>query len=236
MCRININSVLEKVYSFLQKIPMVLYAANVEDLAKKVESEAPKKSKKAKKVPLTPPNTPAVEKAPEPEVKEKKVVSEKKLEAIKKAQLTRKRKREEAALAKQKEDEEIAAKQKEIAEKEAEIERKKNEAKEKRKLAREKRKADQIEKPDEPKQVTKKQKPKIDDKEPPTWFKQYIEGVKKEQSHISKEKKPAKQIQQEAEEEAHVKWQDGLTRDRVRNEMDRNFSRMYSMIFGQRRL
>ena len=82
----------------------------------------------------------------------------------------------------------------------------------------------------------KKMKKNSSDNEPPIWFKQYVAGVKKEEAKISREKKPKKQIQQEAREVAQTSWADGFTRDRVRNEVDGHMSRMYQMMFGGRRM
>jgi len=72
----------------------------------------------------------------------------------------------------------------------------------------------------------------VRDDNPPAWFQKYIEGVKREQSHTG-EKKPVKQIQQEAEQEAKSKWENGLVRDRLKNEVDSHMNRMYSMIFAR---
>jgi hypothetical protein len=69
---------------------------------------------------------------------------------------------------------------------------------------------------------------------PPAWFKQYVAGVKKEESKVSNDKKPQRQIQLEANEVAEHQWKDGFTRDRVRNEVDNHMSRMYQMMFGKK--
>lgn len=69
---------------------------------------------------------------------------------------------------------------------------------------------------------------------PPAWFKQYVAGVKKEESKVSNDKKPQRQIQQEANQVAENQWRDGFTRDRVRNEVDNHMSRMYHMMFGKK--
>jgi putative alpha-1,2-mannosidase len=76
----------------------------------------------------------------------------------------------------------------------------------------------------------------LDEATPPVWFKQYVAGVKKEEAKVSKEKKPQRQIQEEAHQVAEHQWKDGFTRDRVRNEVDNHMSRMYHMMFGGRRL
>lgn len=67
--------------------------------------------------------------------------------------------------------------------------------------------------------------------EPPAWFNKYVESVKKEQAQMLEIKVPQKQVKQEAQEAATKSWNDGLTRDRVSNEVDNHMSRMYSMIF-----
>lgn len=216
---------------------MTLYAADVMDLAKPVET---KKSRAKKKSDIPTPPVSEPEEKPVQE-KPKRVLTEKQKEAFEKARETRKRKREEAAAAKALEEEEIKKKQEEIAAKEAEIVAKKEAAKEKRRLAREAKKEKSLEKEIdmEVDKVVKKQKQSIatnTEHTPPAWFQKYVEGVKKEQARHEKEKKPVKQIQQEASEVAQSKWDDGLTRDRLRNEVDGHMNRMYSMIFTGRNL
>jgi hypothetical protein len=51
---------------------------------------------------------------------------------------------------------------------------------------------------------------------------------------MSKEKKPQKAVREEAKEYASDKWNDGLTRGRVQQEVDGHMSRMYGMMFGRR--
>jgi len=70
--------------------------------------------------------------------------------------------------------------------------------------------------------------------EPPKWFQKYVEGVKKEEAIQKDEKVPAKQIKLEAQEAAQKSWDNGLTRDRVTNEIDSHMNRMYGMIFSKR--
>lgn len=69
--------------------------------------------------------------------------------------------------------------------------------------------------------------------EPPVWFKKYIEGVQREKKAQSGEKVAKKQLQKEAEGLAQKSWEDGLTRDRVNDELDNHMSRMHKMIFGR---
>jgi hypothetical protein len=88
--------------------------------------------------------------------------------------------------------------------------------------------------PEPPKKRVRKPKqiePVKENLEPPQWFNKYVEGVKKEEAIQKTEKVPAKQVKQEAQEVAQKSWNDGLTRDRVSNEVDSHMNRMYSMIF-----
>lgn len=212
---------------------MTLYSADVLDLAKPV----PKKGK-GKKVEET---IETIEPEHVEPIKEKKVPSEKQLAALAKAQESRKRKREEAEAAK------VAQAEAEKARVAAE-EEKNNAAAAKKEAAREKRHAKkQLPSPAESMDeeidravaevvTPEPKKQKIDDKEPPAWFKQYVAGVKKEEAVISREKKPKKQIQREAEVHAQKNWSDSFTRDRVRNEVDGHMSRMYQMMFAGRKM
>lgn len=68
---------------------------------------------------------------------------------------------------------------------------------------------------------------------PPQWFAKYVEGVKKEQATLKTEKVAPKQIKEEAKEAASKSWNNGLTRNRVENEVNGHMSRMYSMIFSK---
>jgi len=204
---------------------MTLYSADVLDVAKPV----PKKGKGKKSVEIQEP-------VPEPEVVEvkppKKQPTEKQLAALAKAQESRKRKREETEKAKQ-----------EIVEVEKEKETKKEDLKQKRKAKKIEKLItppssldEEIDRAVEELSVKKSTPTKNDDSEPPSWFKQYVSGVKKEEAKISREKKPKKQIQQEAVEVAQKNWSDSFTRDRVRNEVDGHMSRMYQMMFAGRRM
>jgi len=69
-------------------------------------------------------------------------------------------------------------------------------------------------------------KPKVDNS-PPAWFQKYVQSVKKEEAMLKTEKVPAKQIKQEAQEQAQKSWDNGLTRDRVTSELDNHMNRMY---------
>ena len=218
---------------------MTLYAADVMDLAKPVETKKSRGKKKAElpTPPASEPETPVETPVETPQVKPKREMTEKQKAALEKAKETRKRKREEALAAKQAEEQEIQKKQEEIAAKEAEILAKKEAAKEKRRLAREAKKNTTVDEQidQEVAKVAKKPRTSKDtDHTPPAWFQKYVEGVKKEQARHEKEKKPVKQIQQEATQVAQSKWEDGFVRDRLRNEVDGHMNRMYSMIFSGR--
>lgn len=209
---------------------MTLYSADVLDIAKPV----PKKGKGKKNVEkaIEPVSLPV----PEPEVVEvapsKKQPTEKQLAALAKAQESRKRKREEAEKAKQ-----------DLIDTEKQKQEKKEEVKEKRKAKKIQKLItpppsldEEIDRAVEELTVKTVSPKTRDDNEPPSWFKQYVSGVKKEEAKISREKKPKKQIQQEAVEVAHKNWSDSFTRDRVRNEVDGHMSRMYQMMFAGRRM
>lgn len=66
----------------------------------------------------------------------------------------------------------------------------------------------------------KKKKLLRDPTVPPLWFEKYIQGVKKEEAMAKQEKVPAKIVKKEAIDTAQKSWDDGLTRDRVSNEVD----------------
>jgi len=221
---------------------MTLYSADVFDLAKPV----PKKGKgKAPVGEVKEPEIPV-----EKEKKEKKAPTEKQLAALAKAQETRKRKREEAESAT------VAAQklEQERIDKETEVKQKKEQKKQEQKEKRRQKKIEKGPATPPPTEVSssngseelsleeaidhevKKMKTSSSNSDPPTWFKQYVAGVKKEEAKISREKKPKKQIQEEAREVAQTSWADGFTRDRVRNEVDGHMSRMYQMMFGGRRM
>ena len=83
--------------------------------------------------------------------------------------------------------------------------------------------------PEKPVKEKKQRAPrqKKDPTQPPQWFAKYVEGVKKEQATIGQEKVPAKKLKEEASEAAAKSWNNGLTRNRVQNEVDSHMSRMY---------
>jgi len=207
---------------------MTLYSADVLDIAKPVakKGKGKKNIEKEKAIEVQEPEPEVVEVAPT-----KKQPTEKQLAALAKAQESRKRKREEAEKVKQ-----------ELLDAEKQKEQKKQEVKEKRKAKKIQKLVtpppsldEEIDRAVEELTV-KPSEPKHNDNEPPSWFKQYVSGVKKEEAKISREKKPKKQIQQEAVEVAQKNWNDSFTRDRVRNEVDGHMSRMYQMMFAGRRM
>lgn len=237
---------------------MTLYSADVLDIAKPVTTKG-----KGKKAAASAPAAPAVaEKAvaavaekevevkqEEPAGKMKKEPTEKQLAALKRAQEARQRKKEEAAAA--------AAEKERLEQERLDQERQKEEAaaakkeaaKLKRKLAREsKKEVQQLTTPATTESIGSVEeeieagirapvakKARVESN-PPTWFTQYVAGVKKEEAKLSKEKKPQRQIKKEAIDAAEHQWNDGFTRDRVRNEVDNHMSRMYQMMFSGRRL
>lgn len=69
--------------------------------------------------------------------------------------------------------------------------------------------------------------------EPPMWFKKYIEGVQREKKTQAGEKVAKKQLKEEVEDLAQKSWDDGLTRDRVNDELGNHMSRMHKMVFGR---
>jgi hypothetical protein len=168
----------------------------------------------------------------------------------------RKRKREEAEAEKIAEQEAINQKKNEVAEKEKEIAEKKAAQAEKRRLKREAKKGEIQEatpsntsaEVDQAIEEVMEEKPKAKkvkktktvavntSNEPPAWFQKYVEGVNKEQNLLNREKKPAKQVKIESQEVAAKSWNDGLTRDRVQQEVDGHMGRMYNMMFGARKL
>lgn len=205
-----------------------LYAADVLDTAKPVDTEpAPKK--------------------------EKKPATEKQLAALAKAQETRKRKREEAAKAKEEEaakaSQAVDEAAKKLEQEEAKKQARREKARERRRLKKEAAQAEtsgdkpQLPNPEstqpqtpitpEPSVVEepKKKKPraKKDPSEPPIWFTKFVESGKQEMNLQAAEKKPKKVVKEEAQQAAKEQWSDGHTRDRVNNELQSHAQRMYGM-------
>lgn len=87
-----------------------------------------------------------------------------------------------------------------------------------------------------PEKKAKKQKVEEEDGEPPKWFLAYMQGVKSEEAKQSKVKKPKKVVAAESKKAAGVAWSQGVVRDRVNHEVDNHMNRMYTQIFGGRRM
>jgi hypothetical protein len=219
---------------------MTLYAADIESLAKPVSVKG--KGKKAKAQTETPPESVESASVGEPEKKAKKPPTEKQLAARAKFAENRKKKLEEQAAEKLRLEKEVEDKQKSIEAAEAAKEEKKKKRAEARVA---KRKAAEIDVAVEeavgdvaveaPKEVKPKKqrvaKPKRDDSVPPVWFEKFVESAKLEESKIAADKKPVKQVREEAKAVAQTQWADGYTRDRVTDQVDQHMGRLYSMIF-----
>lgn len=78
-----------------------------------------------------------------------------------------------------------------------------------------------------PKKKARTARVKKDPTVPPQWFAKYVEGVKKEQATLKPQKVAPKQLKEEAKEAANKSWNNGLTRNRVENEVNSHMSRMY---------
>lgn len=191
---------------------MSLYVANLMESAKPVAVS--KKEKKIKTI--TPPES--VEGDVTEVVEEKKPRSEKQIAAFEKAKESRRLKKEamiEIENQKRKDEEDLVLKEKVLADLKAQ---KLLVAKEKRLL----KKANL-----EPVLA------QVVDEEPPKWFKKYMTSVKLEENMVKSDRQPVKKVKLEAQDCAHKEWQNGLTRDRVKNEVDGHMNRMYSQIFGR---
>jgi hypothetical protein len=87
---------------------------------------------------------------------------------------------------------------------------------------------------EEPKPKKVKRVLKRDESVPPVWFERFVESAKLEESKITSDKKPVKQVKEEAKEVAKAQWQDGYTRDRVNAQVDNHMGKLYSMIFARK--
>jgi hypothetical protein len=224
---------------------MTLYKADFLDLVSAPVKKVSKGKKKVLEI-----EAPVVE---EVKVAVKPPRTEKQLAALEKMKLARKVKKETAEATKIAAQKAIEDKQIEIATKEKELAEKKVAQAEKKRLKRAASKISTAQEstpsntsaevdeaieevmaePRPKKQRVKKEKNVT---EPPAWFQKYVEGVNKEQNILNKEKKPAKQIKFESQEVASKSWNDGLTRDRVQQEVDGHMGRMYGMMFGARKI
>jgi hypothetical protein len=227
----------------------MLYAANLFEMAKPVNKPEPtepvKKVRQRKiKTPPSPSTTnssvsaPPNDPIPQPAAAPKKRGVKRNAEGeVKKEDVVvmdvkeaRKRKREATKAA-------LEEEKKALEERLAEAERKQIEEKEAKKKKAEERK-EQRKKKAEVKAMEKEFEKAYADvvakEEPPAWFKKYVGSVKNEENAMG-EKKPKKVVKEEVHQVAEQTWNDGVTRERVKQEVDNHMSRMYSQIFGARR-
>lgn len=75
----------------------------------------------------------------------------------------------------------------------------------------------------------------VDD--PPSWFKNYLldEAKRRNENREKKQRQPLTQVKKDATEVANQKWNDGLTRDRVNNEVTTHMNKLYQQIHGGKR-
>ena len=227
---------------------MVLYSANISKLAVPVKSVS---RKKIKEIELEPTHVEEVLVPP------KKKMSKKQLENLAKGQaaLAAKRAAEADAVKtkakKQKVVKEVEqvkeepvpevkkkiVRKKKVTEEESQVEEEIEEKPKAKRIRVKKLKEPEVESEElevKEKEPPKKKVKKIKDaSEPPAWFNQYVATVKKEEASMKTEKVSAKQMKEDVKEVANQKWNDGLTRDRVTNEVDNHMSRMYSQIFAR---
>ena len=145
---------------------------------------------------------------------------------------------EEQAAEKLRLETEVAEKQKEIEAKEAAIAAKKQARAEKRKMKKDEveieKAVDKAVEEEAPKPKKVKRILKRDESVPPVWFEKFVESAKLEESKITADKKPAKQVKEEAKATAQAQWSDGYTRDRVNQQVDNHMSKLYGMIFARK--
>lgn len=208
---------------------MVLYAADLDEIAPTKKIGRKRKTDKVEE---------PVEESPQTVEKKKRQLSEKQKEALKKGQAARQLKKELAQ--KEKEEEEAlkekllaaapkkrVSKKKDVAKKpEVESEVEPEPEPEPEPVQEKEKPRKRIKKENKPEnlQVAKRKKKA----EPPTWFKEYVEGVQKEKAAAKGEvsKKQETIIKNEALKMAKKSWESGYTRDRVQNEVD-NHSNFY---------
>jgi len=188
--------------------------------------------------PSTESDSPSSQPPPAPKkrsVKRKSESEEMSEETVEEPVVDRKRKREVTKQALEEEKKALEARLEEAQRKQQEELELKEKKKEALKLKK-KQKADlkALEKNLNEAYASELEKIKTDREEPPPWFKKYIGSVKKEENAVG-DKKPKKAMAEEIETVAEKTWNDGVTRDRVKQEVDNHMSRMYSQIFGNRR-
>ena len=72
--------------------------------------------------------------------------------------------------------------------------------------------------------------------DPPSWFKAYLHDEQKRRNadKPKKERMPQAALKQASDVQAAVKWSDGLTKDRVTNEVNGHMNRLYQQIHGKK--
>ncbi|MES2875512.1 MAG: hypothetical protein V4708_17440 [Bacteroidota bacterium] len=211
-----------------------LYATDVESLSKPIKRITPTKIK-VKTTPTPPPS---------PVVKEKKPPTEKQLANRAKFAENRKRKRDDDLAAKAALEQEAKAKEEALAAKKlaAAEKRKAKKAAESINTAVDEALEEKVEKPKKPskrkaeptEEKPLKKKVEKNPNEPPAWVHKFIESAIIEKGKVTDEKKPMKQVKEEAKTTAQEHWDDGHTRDRVTREVDQHMNRLYGMIFTRK--
>ena len=200
---------------------MSLYSADLIDIAAKPVKLKAKARKNVDKPEEEKNEAPAV---PPP----KKPRTEKQIQALEKMKIARQLKKDKEEENKKQQAEIEEQKKKEILKKQKQIEEKLEKRREKAKARRENKKSEN------PGPLTPPGSDRVQKEEPPSWFSKFVETVKKQEQTVAAEKKSQKHVKEEAKEIANDKWNDGLTRGRVRQEVDDHMGRMYSMMFGRR--
>lgn len=206
---------------------MSLYATDLFDAG--VPVSKPKKGKKEKLIaPPSPPQT-----VSEASVPVKKERSPAQVAAAEKMRAARQAKKDAADA------EALAAAEKEMNEKAA-LEAKAQAAAAKKEATKEKRRLAKLAKEESKEEfdgVTQKVKrsKKINDDEPPAWFKAYMNGVQSEQNAHRSDPSPPKQVKAAAKVQAQQSWADPVVRDRVHEENNRHLTALHSQIFGNRK-
>lgn len=66
---------------------------------------------------------------------------------------------------------------------------------------------------------------------PPKWFTQFVTKMMEEKKEQEGSKTSKKELKEMGQKAAQTKWEDGYTRERIRNAVDGHLGQMYSMIF-----
>ncbi len=180
----------------------MLYATNIEDIAKPIPKTSIKKVKKGKEnaAPTTPPASESAERGqsrdePADPGEEKKAAQK----AARNAKAALKREAKKLAEIPKEEPVKVAKKRKAASPKQLDIE-------------------------SSPPEV-------VENNQPPAWFKSFMADTRVNEAKIVEPKKSKRSVRKEAVAEAAVEWQKPEVRERVNNEQDRHLSRMYSQIF-----